>query len=61
MNKKLLTIKDIADMFQMSIGHVKQRVVRQPDFPTPVKIMDRGQPRYIEDEILQFIHHRKDQ
>ncbi|GAA5100487.1 helix-turn-helix transcriptional regulator [Wohlfahrtiimonas larvae] len=59
-NDQLLTIKDVADMFQMSVGHVKQRVVKQPDFPAPIKIMKYGQPRYKRSDILAFIDRRKE-
>lgn len=33
---ELATVKDIAARLKMSIPHVRDRVVRQPDFPRPV-------------------------
>ncbi|MBS7815873.1 hypothetical protein B9T11_08595 [Wohlfahrtiimonas chitiniclastica] len=57
---QLLTIKDIAEMFQLSVGHVKQRVVKQPDFPAPIKLMKYAQPRYKRSDILAFIDNRKE-
>lgn len=56
----LLTVQDLAEIFQMSKDHVKQRIVTQPDFPKPIRLTKDGYPRYIASEVQAFIDSRKE-
>lgn len=56
----LLTTKDLAEIFQMSEDHVKQRIVTQKDFPKPIRLTKNGYPRYKASEVQAFIDSRKE-
>lgn len=56
----LLTVKDLAEIFQMSEDHVKQRIVTQKDFPKPIRLTKNGYPRYKASEVQAFIDSRKE-
>lgn len=56
----LLTVKDLAEIFQMSEEHVKQRIVTQKDFPKPIRLTKNGYPRYKASEVQAFIDSRKE-
>lgn len=56
----LLTAKDLAEIFQMSEEHVKQRIVTQKDFPKPIRLTKNGYPRYKASEVQAFIDSRKE-
>ena len=56
----LLTVQDLAEIFQMSEDHVKQRIVTQKDFPKPIRLTKNGYPRYKASEVQAFIDSRKE-
>lgn len=58
--EQLLTITELAKLFSFSVAHTKRYIITQPDFPSPVRLTDKGTPRYKRSEILLFIDTRKD-
>lgn len=56
----LLTVQDLAEIFKVTVGHVKQRIVTQKDFPDPIRLTANGIARYKADEVQVFIDSRKE-
>lgn len=54
---KMLTVAELAGVFDLSIQHMR-KVVKQPGFPLPVRIVDGARPRWLEGEIQAFIAQR---
>ena len=54
----LWTITDIAGYLNMSIRHVQDRIVNQPNFPRPIRIptmQGRANPRWKKHEVIEWV------
>lgn len=52
--ESMVSVEDIAKALQMSVKHVRDRVVREPDFPRPVLNRPRTR-RWSRDSIERWL------
>lgn len=57
--RRLWTIADVADYVAMSKSHTAQKVVVQPDFPKPVRVLENGHPRWVSTEVMEWAEGRR--
>ena len=52
--RRLWSIATIAEYCELSASHVAQKIVCQPDFPKPIRILGTGKPRWKAGEVMQW-------
>lgn len=52
--RRLWSIATIALYAELSHSHVAQKVVCQPDFPKPIRILGTGKPRWKAGDVMQW-------
>lgn len=55
----LWSLEDVAENSRYSLT-VAKRIVAQPDFPKPVKLWNGAHPRWVREEVEQWILARKE-
>lgn len=53
----LLTVDQLAELFQLNKRHVAERVTKRKDFPKPYQI--GGARRWNEEEVLRWVEERR--
>lgn len=59
MTTKLLTIDDIAAMWQVSREYARDKLVKLPGFPSTAPGSTRKFPRWLEHDVLAFMRGEK--
>jgi predicted DNA-binding transcriptional regulator AlpA len=54
----LLTIDDIAQLYQVSRWHARDNIVKAPDFPKIAPGTTWKKPRWVASEVRDFLHRR---
>ena len=54
-NHNQLTTQDIAAMLGLSHSHVRDKIVKDPDFPDPVIALSRKTKRWRRDAVWDFV------
>jgi predicted DNA-binding transcriptional regulator AlpA len=57
--RRLWSVDTIAAYSGLSKSHVAQKIVVQPDFPTPIRVSDNAHPRWISGEVMAWFESRK--
>lgn len=58
MNTELLTIDDIAAMYQLSRITVRDQVVKKPGFPAPAPGTTWKKPRWLASDVRSFLQRK---
>lgn len=53
--EKLLTIRTLAEKLGYSESYIKQRILTDESFPKPIKVIDKGAPRWLNSEIDSYL------
>lgn len=56
--ERLWSLGTIAEYLEMSVSHVSQQVVAQPDFPQPFRLCGTGHPRWKAAEVMEWVERR---
>ena len=52
--RRLWSLATIAEYAELSASHIAQKVVCQPDFPRPIRILGSGKPRWKAGDVMAW-------
>lgn len=56
---RLIGLREIAQLTSYKESSVR-KIVAQPDFPAPIRLWERADPRWPEDEVIEWLRMRRD-